>query len=244
MTTRRTSLTLYRALLRAASAIQKSEKGGLIFTPARADPSYFSGRVDNYQLSTADTFKWKSYGLNGVSLFNDEPDSDRDSQHNSEDTDPSNPLLEGRYLRKLIQYNFKKHMNISLDPDTQNSTITSNSSETSITQSVTSIDAQLDLGFKALSTLALLIKQSARSSMHVTTSGSRVRVRVIITTFLESQLPSTDEYNYHYRVQVENIGDSEIQLCGKKKEIRMTKDTSDRIPINEQHIHVFLTPSP
>ena len=67
---------------------------------------------------------------------------------------------------------------------------------------------------------------------------------MIITTFLESQLPSTDEYNYHYRVQVENIGDSEIQLCGKKKEIRMTKDTSDRIPINEQHIHVFLTPSP
>ena len=77
------------------------------------------------------------------------------------------------------------------------------------------INDRIDSGFKAMSTLSLVSKQSARSSVHITEKGDHVKVRIIVTSFLHEQLPSTSEYNYHYRVQVENIGRGDIQLCGR-----------------------------
>jgi ApaG protein len=189
MASRRTTIALYRALLRAATGVQRSAPKGLIFTAARGEDS----SLLTYKLNIADAFKWKSYGLGGITLIKN--DSDKDDNNHSKDI--SNPLLYGSDIRKLVQVNFKNNIH-----------------ETSEAL----VDNNIDMGFKAMSCLSLLTKQNARSSTHVTTQGEdsmHIQVRITITAFLETQLPSTSEYNYHYRVQVENIGEGSVQLCGR-----------------------------
>ena len=198
MASRRTSLTLYRALLRAATAVHKRDKRGLIFTAARDDSS---GNLESYQLSTADAVKLNSYGLSEISQLNQL----KTNLDDDESASLANPFIHGSDITKLIQSSFRNYMQAD---------ITAPDADTDIDADA-DINRKLDLGFKCLSTLYLLTKQSARSSSHTTTKGDNIKVRIIITTFFQAQLPSTAEYNYHYRVQVENIGESGVQLCGK-----------------------------
>ena len=261
MSTRRTSIALYRALLRAGRSVRLSDKTkhGLIFTPAQAHLT----SLEAYQLSSADAVRWGSYGLGAVKQLQhwsdttgsvDDSDSHSGSDSGSdsggensndnsdvhiignetdnEDSEVSDrenssgsgsgsdsgsdsgtkytyALLTGNHIEALVKKNFKDTI---LQPHDEHE-----------------INERLDLGFKGLSCLSLVTKQSARSSLHISTKGSRVSIRIIVTAFYHTQHLSTQEHNYHYRIQVENIGQGSVQLCGRHWEFRNSKGEEESV---------------
>lgn len=177
MAERRTSIVLYRSLLRAARAVQKNEKKYLIFTAAQVELR----NLETYQLNTNQDFKWKSYGLSGIVGGQNVTDNNEHS------------LLYGTDIEKLVKLNFTAARHDESGEHAEN---------------------RIDLGFKALSCVSLLKMQSARSSVHISNKDP-ARVRIILTTYLHEQQPSTKAFNFHYRVQVENIGQGNVQLFGR-----------------------------
>lgn len=146
---------------------------------------------------------WRSYGLTEIHFPpNDSTDcSDEKCDVYNLDND-SSPFLSGDAIKKLIEYNFKRSKVVQ-----GNNEQDSGSDE--------SINNSLDLGFRALSCLSLLSKQSLRSNTHVTMKGDKIKVRITTTSFYEAHLPGIEEHNYRYRVQVENIGQGSVQVCGR-----------------------------
>ena len=188
MAARRTSVTLYRSLLRAARTVDKCDEKKLLFTPAKPSNS----ALEHYQLEGAIRRKWESYGFGEVYAA-EEPEKTLISENSIGNKDFSDGIyLYGSDIRNLARKQFKSPCKNDKD-----------------------LDDRIDLAFKVLSTLPLIMKQSARTSSHVTTKSDRIKLRITLTTFLESQLSSTAEANYSYRVQVENLGRSSVQLCGR-----------------------------